>query len=74
MRVADLLVALIDREQPTNGEKYNRHEEGVDVTNTAEAEGMGVVGRLLRAFAADQQQGLIAGVCKGMNRFREHRG
>ncbi len=59
VRVVDLVPALVEREQATDAEQHDRHDERVDVPLPAEAELVQLVGLALGALAADQQQHLV---------------
>src|SRR5215207_694314 len=60
MRIDDLVVALVQRVQPAEGEQNDSHQEGVDVTGTGVAERMQRRRRLPGTPAADEQQHLVA--------------
>lgn len=72
--VLDLLVALVDGEHAADGEEDDGDEEGVDVALAAVAEGVLGGGFALGLLAADEEEGLVAGVGEGVDAFGEHRG
>ena len=73
LRVRDLVVGLVEREQATDAEQHDRHDERVDVAVPAVAEGVFRGGLALRPLAAEQQQRLVARVGDRVDRLGQHR-
>ncbi len=74
MGVGELVVRLVEGEEPTEAEQHDRDDEGVDVPLAPVAEGVLGVGLAARTLATDEQQRLVARVCERVDRLREHRG
>lgn len=74
VRLVDLLVALVEREDATDGEQDDGDEEAVDVALAAVSEGVLGGRRALGLLASEQQQALVAGVRDGVHTFGQHRG
>jgi hypothetical protein len=74
VRVLQLVDALIDREHAADGEQDDGHHERVHVTLAPVAERVLLIGDLLRAPTADEQQQLVACVGDRVHALGEHRG
>ena len=74
VRMGELLDALVDREETTDGEQDDRHDERVDVALAAVPERMLGVGLASRHPSAQQQQELVARVGERVDGLGEHRG
>jgi hypothetical protein len=72
VRVQQLLDALVQRKQPTEGEQDQRHEEAVDVTVPTVTERVLLGGGTSGPLATEQQQALVAGVDQRVDTFGEH--
>ncbi len=73
VRVADLLDALVQGEQPAHAEQDEGDDERPEVALAPVAEGMLAVGGALGPLAAEQQQCLVAGVGNRVHRLGEQR-
>jgi hypothetical protein len=73
VRLAQLLDALVEREDAADAEQDDRDDEGVDVALAAVAEGVLGVGGLAGLLAAEQQQQLVARVGQGVHALGQHR-
>jgi hypothetical protein len=74
MGVAQLLDALVQGEQPTEGEEDQGHHERPEVAFAAEPEGMVGRGRLAGPGSAQEQQALVPGVGDGVDGLGQHGG
>jgi hypothetical protein len=74
VRVGDLVVALVEGIEPAEGEQDHRDQEGVDVAGAGVAELVQRLGCLPGAFAADEQQHLVARVSDRVHALGQHRG
>ncbi|GAA2928524.1 hypothetical protein GCM10020221_25540 [Streptomyces thioluteus] len=73
VRLADLLVALVEREDAADGEQDDGDEEAVDVALATVAEGVLLARRPPGLLPAEQQQRLVAGVGDRVHALGEHR-
>jgi hypothetical protein len=73
VRIAQLLDAFEDREQAAQAEEHQRDDERPEVPAVRVPERMLVVRGFARLLGAEHQQPLIAGVGRGVDRFREQR-
>ena len=71
--LVELVVGLVEREQPADGEQHDRDDEGVDVALAPVPERV-LLGRLAAgSLAAQQQEQLVPGVGHGVDRLGQHR-
>ena len=73
VRVADLVVALVDREQAAEREQHDRDDERPEVPHPPVAELVQLVRRLLGLTPAEEEQALVAGVGDRVDRLRQQR-
>jgi hypothetical protein len=73
VRVGDLVVALVDREQPADREEHDRDDEGPEVPQASVAELVQRGGIAPRAPASQHQQALVRGVGDGVDRLGQQR-
>src|SRR4029079_11233129 len=71
--VADLVPALVDREQAAGAEEDDRDDERPEVAAAAEPERVQVRSRAGGALATEEQQPLVRGVGDAVDRFGEQR-
>ena len=69
----ELVEALVEREEPTDKEEHDRHDEAVDIAASAVAELVLGIGCLLGPLVAHEEEHLVAGIGDGVDRLREHR-
>ena len=74
VRVAELVDALVEREQAAHAEQHQRHHERPEVALGAVAERVRVVGGTLAAATAEHEQALVAGVGEAVPGFGQQAG